>query len=178
MGGMVARRLVLADGARVEALVLMNTSPGPVPGIDPELVELGAQVALEEGMARLKELQDELDPLETPAYRRLLAERPGYVEFQARKWESLSPVMWATLAREIANQPEQLPLLATLALPTLVVVGEEDEAFLARSEAMAATIPDARLVVIPNAGHSPQFETPSAWLAAVDGFLRELPVAR
>ena len=46
---------------------------------------------------------------------------------------------------------------------------------------MAATIPGAELVVIPNAGHSPQFENPAAWLAALDGFLdaqlRESPAA-
>src|SRR3989440_1727941 len=49
MGGMVARRVVLAHPARIDALVLMDTSPGPVPGIDPELVEAAATVAVEEG---------------------------------------------------------------------------------------------------------------------------------
>jgi pimeloyl-ACP methyl ester carboxylesterase len=36
---------------------------------------------------------------------------------------------------------------------------------------MAATIPGAELVVIPEAGHSPQFEQPDAWYAALVGFL-------
>lgn len=174
MGGMVARRLALADPTPLDALVLMDTTPGPVPGIDPDLVEFGAEVALTEGMARLKQLQDELDPLGTDAYRRMLVERPGYEEFQARKWAALSPVMWATMAREIAHQPEQLPLLAGLSLPTLVIVGEQDEPFFERSHAIAATIPGARLVVIRDAGHSPQFEAPTAWLAAIREFLAEL----
>jgi len=177
MGGMVARRLVLAEPASVDALVLMNTSAGPVPGIDPDLVDLGAEIALTEGMPRLKQVQDELDPLATPAYRRLLEERPGYAQYQERKWAALSPVMWATLAREIARQPEQLPALAGLTMPVLVIVGEQDEQFFTCCEAIAATIPDARCVVIPDAGHSPQFEAPHAWFEALDGFLRELPVA-
>jgi pimeloyl-ACP methyl ester carboxylesterase len=36
---------------------------------------------------------------------------------------------------------------------------------------MAATIPGASLTVIPDAGHSPQFENPQAWWAALTGFL-------
>ena len=50
MGGMVVRRVVLAHPERVEALVLMDTSPGPVPGIDAELLEMAAVIALGEGM--------------------------------------------------------------------------------------------------------------------------------
>ena len=34
---------------------------------------------------------------------------------------------------------------------------------------MAATIPGAELVVIPDAGHSPQFENGPAWLATLQG---------
>jgi pimeloyl-ACP methyl ester carboxylesterase len=40
---------------------------------------------------------------------------------------------------------------------------------------LADAVPDARLVVIPDAGHSPQFENPLAWFAAIDGFLGDLP---
>jgi pimeloyl-ACP methyl ester carboxylesterase len=42
---------------------------------------------------------------------------------------------------------------------------------------MAAAIPGAQLVVVPDAGHSPQFENPPAWFEAVDGFLRALEPA-
>jgi pimeloyl-ACP methyl ester carboxylesterase len=172
MGGMVARRLVLAHPHRVEALVLMDTSPGPVPGIDPATVEAGIQVARTDGMAVLKQLQDELDPLGTPAHQRVVAERPGYREFGDRKWAALSREMWIALVAELVHQPDQLDALRTLDVPTLVVVGEQDTPFLAVSRQMAATIPGATLVVIPDAGHSPQFENPSAWFAAVDAFVR------
>ena len=39
MGGMVARRVVLGAPERIDALVLMDTSAGPVPCLDPDLVD-------------------------------------------------------------------------------------------------------------------------------------------
>jgi pimeloyl-ACP methyl ester carboxylesterase len=171
MGGMVARRFVLAHPARVEALVLMDTSPGPVPGIDPELTEFAAQVALNNGKHVLKPMLDEAGVLDTPAYLRLLEERPDYREYEEYKWSSLSAVMWAAMVREMLRQPDELALLAEVRCPTLVIVGEQDETFLGPSRRMEAVIPDAQLVVVPDAGHSPQFENPRAWFDAVDGFL-------
>jgi pimeloyl-ACP methyl ester carboxylesterase len=181
MGGMVARRVVLAHPSRIETLVLMDTSPGPVPGIDGDILEMGAQIALTDGMDELKRIMDAFSPLGTPAYERLLVERPGYREFNDRKWETLSATMWAALARAIRDQPDELARLAAVRCPVLVVVGEQDEPFLAVSRQMAETIPDAELVVIADAGHSPQFENPPAWRAALVGFLdarrREAPAA-
>jgi len=171
MGGMVARRFVLAHPSRVDALVLMDTSPGPVPGIDPQLAGLAAQVALDDGKDVLRPMLDAAGTLETPAYLRLLEERPGYREFEDYKWSSLSGVMWAAMAREIVHQPNQLALLAKVRCPTLVIVGAEDESFVEPSRQMAAVIPGAELVVVPDAGHSPQFENPLPWFDALDGFL-------
>jgi 3-oxoadipate enol-lactonase len=173
MGGMVARRLVLAHPDRVEALVLMDTASGPPPGIKPETVALGIEIARRDGMAVLRKVQDELDPLGTPANQRLLAERPGYREFCARKWEALSREMWIAVVSDLVRQPDQLDAMGTIACPTLVVVGEQDEMFVAPSRDMADTVPGARLVVIPDAGHSPQFENPRVWFDAVDGFVRD-----
>jgi 3-oxoadipate enol-lactonase len=171
MGGMVARRVVLARPERIEALVLMDTSPGPVPGLDTNLVELAAGIALNEGKDVLKPMLDAAGNLDTPAYLRVLAERPGYREFGERKWAALSGVMWATMAREIVHQPDQLALLAGVRCPTLVIVGEQDESFVGPSHAMAVTIPGAELVIVRDAGHSPQFENPTDWFDALDGFL-------
>jgi len=177
MGGMVARRLVLARPERVDALVLMDTSPGPPPGVAPDLVTLGVQIARTEGMDVLKAVLDEVDPIATPAFERLLRERPGYREFCDRKWAAQSAAMWAALASELVHQPDQLDALGAVTCPTLVLVGEEDHAFLAVSRVMAGRIPGAQLVVVPDAGHSPQFENPPAWFRAVDDFARVDPRA-
>jgi pimeloyl-ACP methyl ester carboxylesterase len=120
---------------------------------------------------------DAFSVLGTPAYERLLAERPGYREFCDAKFLTLARAMYTTMMVEIRDQPEQLERLAGVDAPTLVMVGEQDEPFLAPSRAMAATIPGAELVVIPDAGHSPQFENPDAWLAAMRSFLAAVPGA-
>jgi pimeloyl-ACP methyl ester carboxylesterase len=171
MGGMTARRVVLGAPERVEALVLMDTSSGPVVGIDPDLIDGAAEYGLAEGKDALKELLDSAPVLDTPAYEQLLEGRAGYREFQDAKWEALSVVMWCAMARDLAHQPQQLPLLAGVGCPTLVIVGEQDTPFVGDSRAMAEAIPDARLVVIPDAGHSPQFENPEEWIAALAEFL-------
>jgi pimeloyl-ACP methyl ester carboxylesterase len=175
MGGMVARRLVLAHPERVEALVLMNTSSGPPHGIDRELAEYAADVALTDGMDVLRALLDEADVLGSEADQRVRAERPGYIEFGERKWASVAPEAYAALLRDIVRQPNQLDALREIVCPALVVVGEQDTAFVDDSRAMAGAMPQATLAVISDAGHSPQFEAPEAWFAAVDGFVRALP---
>ncbi len=87
MGGMVARRLVLAHPERVDALVLMDTSPGTPPGIDPDQAELAAA-----GRARPRAWTccASSSTRRTCSGRKPInacrRERLGYVEFAARKW--------------------------------------------------------------------------------------------
>lgn len=174
MGGMVARRVAVTAPHRLEALVLMDTSHGPIAAIDGDLIEMGAQIALTDGMPVLKEILDAGSPLDNPAYQRLLEERPGYQEFQDRKFAALSPMMWATMARAIRDQADDLALLAEVDVPTLVMVGEVDLPFIEQSHAMAGTIAGATLAVIETAGHSPQFEAPEAWAAVMATFLASI----
>ena len=64
--------------------------------------------------------------------------------------------------------------LATMTCPILCVVGSDDAIFPpAWMHEAAAMLPGARLVEIPGAGHSPYFEAPEAWNAAVFAFLDE-----
>lgn len=171
MGGMAMRRALLRAPERFEAVVFMDTAPGPIPGFDREMLELAVQVGLEEGKERLRELLDAFSPLDNPAYQRLLAERPGFERFQERKWADVSLVAWCALMRSIGHQDDDLAALAGVRCPALVLVGELDRPFLGPARAFAATIPGARLVVVPDAGHSPQFENPSRWRDALEEFL-------
>ena len=177
MGGMVARGVAINAPERVVALVMMDTSAGPIPGFDPSLIDIACDTALSEGKQALKDLLDFASALDTPAYKRVLAARPDYPEFEARKWADLSEIMWATIARELAYQSDDLPAMASLPVPLLVLVGEQDKPLLAASRLMADAIPGSELVVIPDAGHSPQFENPEAWISALAGFLSALPAA-
>lgn len=70
------------------------------------------------------------------------------------------------LARQteaIITRPDSRPNLASITVPTLVLVGDSDPLTTpAEAEEMAAAIPDARLVVVPECGHSATIEQPDA----------------
>jgi pimeloyl-ACP methyl ester carboxylesterase len=63
--------------------------------------------------------------------------------------------------------------LPSIAVPTLIIVGENDTPYRAGSDYMANKIPGARLVVIPNAGHSSNIDQPEAFNTAVRDFLSD-----
>ena len=63
--------------------------------------------------------------------------------------------------RAIMARPDSRPLLATIAMPTLVLCGEDDTRTPpARSVAMAEAIPGAELVLVPVCGHGAPLEQP------------------
>ena len=174
MGGYVAQRVALAAPARLSGLMLMDTGHGPVEGIDPELVAHAGKIAVESGMDVLADLMAEVQsPLETPAHRRLVAEQPAYAAFEDGKLRATSPWLYASLSYELATCPDILGRLVAMdpRPPVLVVVGEEDAAFLPAAMRMAHAIAGATLGVVPDAGHSPQFENPAGWWQVVSSFL-------
>lgn len=180
MGGMIAQHLATSTaGARLDGLVLMDTSHGPPEGLDPDLIETGRQIVLDGGMPLLVDIlrRTEDGPLSSPADLRVRAERPGYVEWTEQKLLESSPAMWRAMTTEMVTQADRLEQLRALDLPTLVIVGEQDTGFVAASERMAKTIPGAKLAVIPDGGHSPQFEAPDAWWQALTSFLDSLEEA-
>jgi 3-oxoadipate enol-lactonase len=174
MGGMVMRRFLLAEPGRAVAVVFMDTSAGAPPGSDTELLAAASEVVRTGGLAALKQLSDELDLLGSEAYQRVLAEMPGFREYAEYKWHAQSPVMWTTMMHEIVTQPDQLDALTSLAVPCLGIVGDQDTMFLEPMDAIVGAVAGARLAVIPDAGHSPQFENPPAWIAAMLEFLNPL----
>lgn len=76
------------------------------------------------------------------------------------------------LDASIAHDCEEL--LAGIAAPTLVVVGDEDVLTAPRfARAIADRIPGARLEVVPGRGHAFAFEDPERFAAIVTAFARE-----
>jgi pimeloyl-ACP methyl ester carboxylesterase len=183
MGGMVAQHVALSPaGRRLTGLVLMDTGHGPVERIERQVAEMACAIVAVGGMPALvaagAALRQEGNlPLATAAQRRVLAERPGHEEFNARKLLATAPDAYRSIALAAFDQPDRLEALAGLDLPVLVLVGEQDVPFLESSRRMAATIPGAVGEVIPNAGHSPQFENPEAWWAALVRFLEAVRAA-
>lgn len=181
MGGMVAQYAALAAPGRLDGLVLMDTGHGPIQGLDPGQVDQVVSIVRARGIDGLADLMAEREGvLETSAHRRVLAERPGYAEFGDRKLRSSAAAMYAAMAPRFVGGEDRLDRLAALpaSLPALVMVGEQDVPFVSASERLADTIPGASLVVIPDAGHNPQFENPDAWWSALSGFLERVSPAR
>jgi pimeloyl-ACP methyl ester carboxylesterase len=74
--------------------------------------------------------------------------------------------------RALMTRPDSTPLLASIHVPTLIVVGEEDTLTPpALSEEMQRSIGGAQLVRIPHAGHLSNIEQPELFNGALAAFL-------
>ena len=66
--------------------------------------------------------------------------------------------------------------LGGIAVPTLIIVGDKDQPFVAPCEYMAKKIPGARLEVIRDAGHSSNLDQPEAFNRVLRDFLDSVPL--
>ncbi|MFG2577172.1 alpha/beta fold hydrolase [Streptomyces sp. NPDC048481] len=99
-----------------------------------------------------------VDPATVPAER--LAVMRGNME--ALRFLSGGPAM---------SDPGLRPRLAAVTVPTLVVWGESDGIVTpAYGRQYAASFPDARFAVVPEAGHLPHLEQPEQTFALLDAF--------
>jgi len=172
MGGMIAQHMVIGAPDRIDALVLMDTAHGPLEGlVDPATIGRAIDFVRANGIDAWKVAQDANPALRSPADERVRAERPGYIEFGDRKLLASSPAMVASVLGQFASVDDRLEQLAAHSTPTLVIVGEQDLPFVRPSQRMADVMPGASLAVIPDGGHSPQFEAPDAWWSALSSFL-------
>ena len=82
----------------------------------------------------------------------------------------------AGAARGMLTQQDDAVIrsLETIHVPTLVLVGANDTNFIAATDYMAAKIPRATKVVVPDAGHASNLHQPAAFNQAVEAFLADL----
>ena len=87
----------------------------------------------------------------TGPHQRLVESRPGYKDFGDRKMLASSAHMYAAMLQTItaAEGVDRLPDLGGIAVPTLVLVGEEDAPFRKPSQRMADAIPGATVHPAP-----------------------------
>ena len=168
MGGYVAMALLRRHPDRVSGLVLADTKAGAdAPAAadnrrriaDAVLADGGGAVLVEEVLPKLTgTTTKEQRPLVHGRVKALVERAPGYA------------VAWAQ--RAMAARPDSLDTLCGVAVPALVVRGEEDELSSAEdTQAMVDALPAARLVTIPAAGHLTAVETPEEFNAALLEFL-------
>ncbi len=173
MGGRFALRFALAHTARVSALILESTSPGIA-----DSAERAARVASDGQLAQS-------------------IEADGIEKFVSH-WESLS--LWASQsdlaetmrgalrAQRLENDPRGLANslrgagagmmnalspaeMHSIDVPTLLVAGELDAAYVAHAQSMQRSLPEARVHIVPHAGHAVHFEKPAELAATVRQFL-------
>lgn len=168
MGGGIAIDFALAYPDLVERLVLVSPSLGGYQGGAPGAWFLPIIDAVRAGNAtRAAELWWE-SPLMAGVKARGGAGQPyrRIVLDNARIW---------TLSRagERPLTPPAVDRLAALAAPTLVVVGERDEAAVkAGAKLIIDRAPRARLVVMPRVGHMAPLEAPAGFNRLLSEFLR------
>jgi len=167
MGGYVVFAVLRRHAELVRALVLADTRPGAdTAEVRDRRAAQQAQVATE-GAGPI--VEGSLANLPS-AYTR--ESRPEVMEELRRIMQSVSPD-WITAALEAMKQrPDSTPLLAELDVPALVIVGEDDTVTPPDvAEDMQRRLPNARLAVIPNAGHLSNVEDPNAFNAELRLFL-------
>ena len=82
----------------------------------------------------------------------------------------------AHAARGMLSQVDDrvIKSLPFIEVPTLVLVGDDDEAFIAPTDYMAFKIPGAKKVTIQDAGHASNIDQPQSFNDAVQQFLDEV----
>lgn len=102
------------------------------------------------------------------------AEQPAIVEQARAMAMKAKPSSVSSALRALRDRPDATAGLGAVAVPVLVIVGEDDaKTPLSASKAMIAAMPETRtqLVVIPKAGHLSNLEQPEAFRKAVTGFV-------
>ncbi len=155
LGGYMSLAFNVKYPERVLALMLFDTGPGyknPV----------GREGWNETAMGRATVFEEKgLDALGRGAEVRIA---------QHRSAQGLAHAARGMLAQFDSRIIESLP---EIKVPTMVLVGENDQPFIGASQYMATKIPGAKLVTIPGAGHAANIDQPAAFNDAVRAFLAE-----
>ena len=166
MGARVAIEVVRAAPDRVERLALLDTGVHPQRSGEAESRAALVTLARTEGMAALAAKW--LPPMVHP-------ERVGdraLMEALGAMVERKSVAIFERQVRALLGRPDAAPVLKDIRCPVLIGVGRQDAwSPLAQHEAMAAAIPQAKLVVFEASGHMAPMEAPSAVTSALAAWL-------
>jgi pimeloyl-ACP methyl ester carboxylesterase len=169
MGGYVAFSLLRRHRDKVAALVLADTRAA---SDNPEVLE-----------RRTNQQRQIAEQGTTEVIETLLAgllsestgkERPALVD-STRTLMDQPPAGFVGALEAMKNRPDATDDLPTIDVPVLVLVGEEDAPSPPEvARAMVEKLPDARLQVLPRAGHLSNLEAPEEFNRALQSFLDEL----
>lgn len=164
MGGRIALHAALAMPERVTRLVLIGASPG-----------LATASERAERAAADEQLAGELEAATIEAFARRWAQTPVLAlpeevaaEVHADRLRS-APAGLAAALRGLGTGalPSLWDRLGELPMPVTLVAGERDVKFRAIASDMAARLPQARMAIVPGAGHAVHLEAPEAVAAII-----------
>ena len=167
MGGQIALEVAAAAPGRLLGLILCDTFAQ----LDTPAKKAG-RFALADRLEREGMAAYAVEVLPKMMCAKTIAEHPTAAADLVRMMQR-APVAGASAAlRTRAERRDYLPLLPTLDLPTLILVGELDEFTpVADAELMHQNIRNSKLVVIADAGHLTNLEQPVVFNRTLAAFL-------
>ncbi len=170
MGGYIALEFYRRYPEQVAGLILVSTRAGA----DSEEGKAGrdkaAELAKSEGATAVS--GGMLPKMLAPQNVETDEELVDYVK-EVMSNASLNGVVGALNA--MRDRIDSTPTLGDIDVPVLIIHGADDQLIpVSEAELMFKAIPDAELVVIPDAGHLPNLEQPDMFNDAVIDFLEEL----
>jgi 3-oxoadipate enol-lactonase len=170
MGGYIAWQFVRKYSSRLRGLVLLDArSLADTDEARAGRIKMAEKVA-EWGSGRVAEMMG--PKLVAPS---AFEKKSVVVTALRRIVESTSPAAIAAAQRGLAARSDMTNFLPQINVPTLVIVGDQDAISLPdEMEKIAAAIPNAEFIVIPNSGHMTTMENPEAVNQALTRFITEL----
>jgi pimeloyl-ACP methyl ester carboxylesterase len=165
-GGVVVREAVLADPLSAQGLVIVSSGPAALPDDQQGVLRLFAEVLRTQGLAAVWQAKRALEQAAgaTPA--------PAEIDaFLTARFLAHSPASLLAMIDVLTDGEDRVDALASVAPPTVVVVGGKDDAWpVSEQRAMAERL-GASLVELPEAGHSPAVDDPETTAAAIASLL-------
>jgi 3-oxoadipate enol-lactonase len=169
MGGYVTLAFARRHAPRLRGLILADTKADPDDAAGKAGRDKMMALATESGArAVVDQMMPKLVGADTAA------RRPEVVDEIRAIGSAQSSAAIIDALRALRERPDATAGLAAIAVPTLVIAGEQDLLTPpAKSEEMSRAIRGAQLVVLPGAGHMANLEQTDAFSAAVRTFLQE-----
>lgn len=170
MGGYAAFAFWRRHRQRVRALVLCDTRATP------DTDEARDSRRRMQALARERGSMSVANEMITGMVGRTTRQNHPELVDELHRMMSLAPVEGVVGALDaLMNRPDSTPTLATIDVPTLIVVGEEDALTPVRdARAMHLAIEGSRLEVIGGAGHVSNMERPATFNHVLSEFLISL----
>jgi pimeloyl-ACP methyl ester carboxylesterase len=169
---MASDYLALLDYLNIDKVALVGWSDGGIIGLDIAMTHPERLSKLFAHAANATVDGVKADVMENPTF-------VAYIERAGEDYRRLSktPDQYDAFVEQISHMWESQPAwtkeqLAAITVPTAIVLGDHDEAISREhTDYLAATIPGAKLIILPDASHFAMLQDPAGYTRAVLDFI-------